>query len=527
MPIPSAILRQAAAVQSAGRGAATVTYPAPVGGRNSRDPQDALPPTDAIRLDNWFADVGKVSLRKGESVHATNAGTGDVESVMSFNDGATNVLLCAESSSIYAVTAAGSAGSAIATGKTNARWQDFMSNGKLALLNGADAPLQYDGASITSMPASGTGLTNTELIAGLAYKSRTIFWEKAAGTNPTSFWYSALNALGGALTQFDIATKSSFAGNIVSAGLYSRDAGDGLDDFLVFLASDGTMTVWNGTDPGDATAWSHVGTYKTGQPLSVRAVGKIGGELVFGTTEGYVTVSAVLQGGQQAIALSDKINSEVEADADNFKANFGWAMANVSGDNQVWFNVPVLESTTYRQDVWHSRTGAWSRFTDIPVISLKVHNGVFYGGATGGRVLQLANGRTNLDGGTIRTVARTGPQRIAGPNNVRTTAVKPVIQTTSNVSAGIDVEVDFVESGIQDNVYTFTGSGDAGTLWEDLTTEFWENWTENWDEALQSAGGWYSAPGYGGSIGVRFTTNVAAQLDWYSTQIAYEQGGPV
>ena len=39
--------------------------PAPVGGLNSRDSIDAMPPTDAIVMSNFFPSVEKVTLRDG------------------------------------------------------------------------------------------------------------------------------------------------------------------------------------------------------------------------------------------------------------------------------------------------------------------------------------------------------------------------------------------------------------------------------------------------------------------------------
>ena len=41
------------------------SVPAPVGGLNSRDSIDAMPPTDALIMSNFFPTTGKITLRDG------------------------------------------------------------------------------------------------------------------------------------------------------------------------------------------------------------------------------------------------------------------------------------------------------------------------------------------------------------------------------------------------------------------------------------------------------------------------------
>ena len=48
---------------SRGYRAKAASVPAPVGGLNSRDSIDAMPPTDALIMSNFFPTVEKVTLR--------------------------------------------------------------------------------------------------------------------------------------------------------------------------------------------------------------------------------------------------------------------------------------------------------------------------------------------------------------------------------------------------------------------------------------------------------------------------------
>jgi hypothetical protein len=47
-----------------------VRIEAPVGGWNTRDSEDNIPPTDALQFDNWWPDLGEVRTRPGYSTHA-------------------------------------------------------------------------------------------------------------------------------------------------------------------------------------------------------------------------------------------------------------------------------------------------------------------------------------------------------------------------------------------------------------------------------------------------------------------------
>ncbi len=517
------VLQQRAAQQRGGIGSGVVSFPAPVGGRNARDAQDAMPASDALSLINFFPDVGRVVIRRGHTSHATNVGTSDVESLMKFDNGdGTETLLAAAGTAIYDATVAGTA-SLLGSGYSNARWQELMFNGQLGMLNGADAPIKYDGASVTVMAASGSGLTNTDLIGGIAYKSRTYFWEKAGGTNPRSFWFSATNALGGSLTQFDLSQKAGFSGYLLAMGVWSQDAGDGLDDYLVTFMSDGTITVWNGTDPGDVTAWSHVGTYQTGEPLSRRGVIRRGGELIIMTNSGYMPLNAVIRGGTAAIALSDKIFGDVRDNAENYSTNFGWQAIEHPSGKAMYFNVPVSE-TTFHQDVLNTITGAWTTYQNMNARCWgKANSNLYFGGADG-IVYQADNGSTD-NGANIRATGRQAFQHFTQRGTKsRVTGVKPQLRVISagtfSYSAGVDL--DFQERQLVDDLYTVTSNQKN---WEDFTDVEWETWLDMWNSSVQFVDAWLGAFGHGSAFSGRLQVSSQDTVEWFSTTFSFEAGG--
>lgn len=130
--------------------AQTLTLAAPVGGLNARDALAAMPPTDAVTLDNFFPGTTSVNLRSGSQKWSTGYPVA-VESLMAYNNGASSKLFAAAGANIYDATASGAVGAPVVTGKTNARWQHVnisTPGGKfLIVVNGADQMLHYNGTA--------------------------------------------------------------------------------------------------------------------------------------------------------------------------------------------------------------------------------------------------------------------------------------------------------------------------------------------------------------------------------------------
>ena len=63
------------------------TIPSPTGGWDTRPAVSAMPPTNAVLLDNWFPETEKVTLRGGSEAYATGLGGSaePVETLMEYN----------------------------------------------------------------------------------------------------------------------------------------------------------------------------------------------------------------------------------------------------------------------------------------------------------------------------------------------------------------------------------------------------------------------------------------------------------
>jgi hypothetical protein len=157
----------------------TETVTAPIKGWNARDPLASMKPDEAVYLDNWFPTTGSVDLRKGSENFSTGM-TGLVESLMSYNSPSVSQLFGAVDEYIYDVSASGAVGAAEVSGLTSAQWQHInfttAAGSFLYIVNGADTPYLYDGATWTSITGASvpaiTGVTTTGLINIWQHKGR-------------------------------------------------------------------------------------------------------------------------------------------------------------------------------------------------------------------------------------------------------------------------------------------------------------------------------------------------------------------
>ena len=88
------------------------------------------------------------------------------------------------------------------------------------------------------------------------------------------------------MTKFDVG-EIARNGYLVKVETWSVDAGDGMNDFTVFIMSTGQILVYSG-DP--AGSFSIVGNFEAPPPIGYRCTAHVGGELVIITSGGYFTL---------------------------------------------------------------------------------------------------------------------------------------------------------------------------------------------------------------------------------------------
>jgi len=345
------------------RPAKTRTLPPPTRGWVTEENIVAGSPGTARQLINWFPDADVVGDRRGFAQHSDTEGTAPIETLISYHksDG-TQKLFAVADDTIYDATSSTATATTI-TNLSNARLQyvNFAATttNYIFAVNGEDSALTYDGSSWAN--PSITNITSADIINVAIFKRRLYF----VMTNSLQFAYLPVNAVAGAAGTFDLGPEFSKGGYLMAIGVWSIDGGDGQDDIICFLTSEGQVSIYQGDDPGDANAWSKIGTYDLPRPIGRRCVLKVGPDVYLVTEEGIIPLKETLSMDTAAAsvkAVTRNIQSAVNDAATRYKGNFGWQLIGYPEGRMAILNVPITENATSRQYVMNTITGAWCEF---------------------------------------------------------------------------------------------------------------------------------------------------------------------
>lgn len=495
---------------------------APIGGWNTRDALDDMPPEDAVLLDNWVPYFGSCAVRNGYTAFCSGLG-GAVKTLIELNAGDYRWFIACANNKAWHITSGTATDITGSSTITNSKWQwaqfdDASGGARIAMVNGNDAPLALypsGGTPVLSpLTVSGSGLTGADLDGVCVHKSRSYFWD----TTTQDFWYSATNALGGSLTKFPLGRVTGTGGNIVAMASWTVDGGDGVDDLAVFLLNSGDVFVYGGDDPG--ANWALIGRYKIGAPLTVRGLAQYGGDLVVITKDGYIPMSANFISARAKVqAFSDKITpTVVGAIADN-PTDSRWEIVVYPAGLKLIVNVPVSTNVVH-QHVMNTRTGAWCRYTGINAQTWGMYSDALYFGGPDGVVYRAETGATD-NGASITGDGIPAWNYFGARNRLKHwTAVQPVLRSNgSSLTYGVALRTDF------DPALKPAGQGTASAS----TTAWGAAWGSAWAVGEQVFRDWRGAAGIGYNAGVRLTVSPAANqtVEWLSTNYLYKPGGLV
>lgn len=346
------------------RSAQTTSLPPPIGGWNARDPLADMDPRDAVSMENFNPETTSVKSRAGFDFDVAIDET--PEFAMEYLAMGTRLLIVAGGGEISSVATDGTVTS-LGTGFTSDRWQAVNFNGHMILVNGEDAPQDFDGSSLSAAGFTGSGLTPSDLIGVTVHQNRLYFIEK----DSQDFWYAALNAITGTVTKFPLSLVHGFGGDITCLSTWNLAGSDeSISAFIVFVMQSGDTVVYEGTDPAVIADWSLKGVYRIPPPLTVRGIGKFQQDLIVMTRGGFISMSSVIQKGSavQQLALTDKIRNAITAATAAQPDAFGWEFVFWSSDNKLIFNVPINpDLNSYEQYVLNTITGSWTRWTGMNI----------------------------------------------------------------------------------------------------------------------------------------------------------------
>ncbi len=374
---------------------------APVEGWRTDQPPGMMSPKSAAFLQNWFPEAGYIRARNGSYVYASGLG-GPVNSLMPWAGTGSYKLFAASGANIFDVSGSGPVGAAVVTGLTNDHWSwALLSTGGgqyLTIVNGSDQPRQYT-ASAWSTPAF-TGPSNNDILSvALAYKERLYFIQK----NSTIFWYGGTSAITGALLSFDVGPTMKFGGTLVAMGVWTMMAYTGPIQFIVFVTSEGELVIWSGSNPGDSTNWSLLGTCKMSPPLGGdRCLYNVGGDLAVMTMDGVIPVSKAFMLDPSASDIGS-ITARIAPTWLEVVQTIGttspkWQFLTFARRRMAIVNIPDLTQTY--QYVMNTETKAWTTFVGMQANCWCEWETNLYFGDANGNVQQAEYG-SNDNGAAI------------------------------------------------------------------------------------------------------------------------------
>ncbi|HYE86630.1 MAG TPA: hypothetical protein VEA16_09760 [Vicinamibacterales bacterium] len=475
------------------------SLPAPTGGWDAVNSLSDMPEDRAVVLDNWFPHPDDVVVRRGSQIHATGLGSGVVDSLLVYH-GATNAsskMFGCANSRIYDVTSEGGA-SASVTGLSNNRWQSTnftLSSGThyLWACNGADDPRAYNGSSWVTPSIS--GITASDAINVNVHKNR--LWLVLRDSMKAA--YLNTDAFQGTATPFNLGSVMGKGGFLVSMGTWTQDAGNGPDDYAVFVSSRGQAAIYQGTDPSSASTWSLVGVFDLGAPIGRRCLTKVAGDLALVNIDGVLPLSKALgvdRGAVAQVAITANINNAMNDAARSYKDNFGWELCPYPKGTMALLNVPLIEGQEQHQYVMNTLTGAWCRFKGMDANCWAVFRDNLYFGGNEGLVWQADT--TALDG--IEPIDAIGQQaynyfRSKGQLK-RFTAVQPMLTTDSASRPAIGISTDFKDNA---TLGTPSSSAISAALYDSAV---WD--TDTYPVESRSITDWTTLSGTGQCASIHF-----------------------
>lgn len=573
------------------------SVPAPIGGWNARDPIAEMDDKDAVTLINWFPTPSYCTMRGGSFSWAT--GLPDYVKTLLPYSGASKKLFAVSGSGIYDITSSGAVGAAVKTGLSNTygSYVNFSTaaGNYLYFVNGADAPILYDGtnwrtmtsgagqtiSSITHSSATATlttttahvlqtgdtitvtgaspseynvtnaaitvtgattftytmgsvpatdatsvgtytflpaisGVTLTSLVTVTLFKQRLFFIE--AGTLHS--WYLPVNSIAGAASKIDLGSVFKRGGTLTAMGVWTIDGGSGLDDYAVWVTSEGEIAVFKGTDPSSSATWSLVGVFQMGAPMGRRCFAKYGGELLYISRDGLVPLSRALQSTRvnSKVTFTDKIQSAISDATTVYAANTGWQVQLYPASNALLLNIPI-SSAVQVQYVMNTITGSWCQFTGWNATCWELYNDQLYFG-TNGSVILAWSGNREYTGDSVTGEAIPAFQYFGNHSQLKYfTGIRPIFLSDGQPTISLGLEVDYSSNA---TLYSISFPTTNASVWD----------TALWDAGIWSGDisgiekQWQSVAGCGYSAAAHIkVVNNGTSLRWASIDYMYQAGG--
>lgn len=361
------------------------------------------------------------------------------------------------------------------------------------------------------------GVDNSTFINVNLFKNRLYFTQK----DTMACWYLPVDSIGGTASPLYFGGIARNAGYLQAMGTWTLDAGQGADDYAVFITSMGEAIVYNGTDPDTAETWQLKGVWQLGQTFTRRCFFKWAGDLLLLTQDGLVPLASALQSSRldPRINLTDKIYYAVSQAATQFYALDGWQINYYASENMLILSIPT--NNGMEQYVMHTITKSWARFTGVEAYCWEVSgdSDIHFGG--NGFVGDFYTSNSDAGNNIVATAQQAYSYFDSVGQLKRFTLVRPIFQTDNGVPTVLcGISVDFETIPLTNQIAFNPAIVNTG-IWD---TSTWDN--ANWGGGLTTTKYWQGVSGLGFSGSINL--NVASQgieFHWASTDYVMERGG--
>lgn len=242
-------------------------------------------------------------------------------------------------------------------------------------------------SGITTLAPAITGVATTSLSHVWIHRSRMFFVQK--GT--LNIQFLDVDSIAGALGQKSLGGIFQRGGTLLFGATWSRDSGNGLNDYCVVVTTEGELAVFSGDDPSssDAGSFDLVGRYDISMPMGKNVVMQAGGDLLVLTQDGIVPVSAAVTKDIAALSLS-AVSASIEPDwkvAVTSRGGTPWEIAKWPSRNLAAVSIPATADTDpFYLFVVNVQTGKWCKYTNWDARSLDVFSDRFFFGTRKGQI---------------------------------------------------------------------------------------------------------------------------------------------
>jgi hypothetical protein len=542
------------------------SVPSSVGGINSLDALNMMPPQDCIYTYNLMPVEYGLELRKGFREWANGCGTFDVRTILNYESNKTGII----NDRLWAVTAEGiwdvssfgettptqvavfadqtePAGYGVKAEFTNDVGLHYMfyADGVNGLWEYSDLlqtwrqPIGGTGPGEWSWDPPGGGADQPFPVENIAFvmlhKQRmwVILEDQDDG------WYLPVGAIAGKLERFIFGAKMPRGGRLMGLWNWTIDGGDGVDDYLIAIGRAGDVIVYRGEDP-EITAsstgsigqpWEQAGSWYVGDMTATRRpVVEYGSDMYILSSFGITNIPTLL-GGEAASGIvgnpSAKITRFLRRDVAEGISGHGWSLTIHPADGFIQIINPEPSNTPFTQYVQNLTTKAWGLWEGVPILAGEEWNGEYFMGGKAGVVWIYDGGLdgTLLDGTTGQPVAfRTLTSfQVYGSSHatfkrvgfVRTVGVTSGA-STFNVQAVYDYDINaIIETPSQ-------LPGESGSSWNSAV---WN--VDLWAGGLSGSSLPNAASGMGRAIAIGINGSSSNRISVIGWDITVTEGGPL